>query len=1083
MGLDSGTWPMDGGGVASCRRDVVDRLRDVRWEMIAETGNDMKTLHRSYQVEDHVLSVTFVPLWGADLGSPMQTVRAAEPVLKLKVASWELTGDIVRTYFAPLVRDLVCGCAAERLTDSDIVRCTDMFVNLHTFFQRYDWVDTWEHPATIRTWCTTWAEVAKRFDETHLRAEMPSLDEMLTTLALFTHFLMPLSVPLAAHLQVPVCHATHHGIQTLLGVVARRKCGTSLIVWDHGILWRERLRSLSNFRGFPYFARNALVGLNRMVVQVNFKNADVVVPCCATNLDWERWLISRRRGGGGSGAIVPELRDGALSRAGLVKAFPVVNGMETYRFNVNRENEAELPTAVMLSHVYELKGVKFAIRAAAAIVNDFGLTSYRLLIYGSLNKDPAYVSECRALISSNNIASNVFLKGFGNAPKVLTAGWVFVNSSLSEGLPLALGEAGLCGLPVVCTDVGGSREVLTNAIGEVFGRVVPPRDVRRLAEAQLEVFGMLGGLEGLVKSEDIASTETLDACIARGGVQGLEKRISSQMSNRRLLGMRFREHVLSNFTMSRYLREHYATLLTARSIYETRQGITSSATRVIRDKLRSGAGGIHVNTSLTMSNITGDRAIYRAIDAVEIGNKAAISFVRESGVKSQIAAAEQFEKALDAARRGADAIEGARESLRSAVDGLRQRRKNRRGSLFSSEKTTDVRANAMSKLEDVGASDGSPVDHKRLKRRTSHYNVKGDISLEELEQRSKIVEMIIERERGLALDIHKLFETFVRPLRKLSKQAKKRNRSDAGDTLSPNAARQFLEGSNAVVSTMLKTLETIRDGSAHLTKVLERILSKRSLSVTELSKSAGEAILDFAPNLAVFARFTGECAMSISHVRRCLGTDKALSAFVAGRTEKESFFGILDRCMSRSMQYKLESLDLIEHTSPFHDDYEVLCLLCEALRIAEARINKSDLRRVSQYRQSRRIRRVLSVDMGRRVYEMDMKVRLIEFVTTDKQSRSVQLNESYCLIVFKRSIMLAKITKDSRWELVVEISDFKFELNASGDLSIRSEGANFVIDALDSVSSDGEEGDTRAMSDLAEVLDVLDKEKFFWSSH
>jgi hypothetical protein len=111
MGLDSGTWPMDGGGVASCRRDVVDRLSDIRWEMIAETGNDMKTLHRSYQVEDHVNSVTFVPLWGADLGSPMQTVRASESVMKLKICSWRLSGDVVRDYLCPLVRDLVCGCA------------------------------------------------------------------------------------------------------------------------------------------------------------------------------------------------------------------------------------------------------------------------------------------------------------------------------------------------------------------------------------------------------------------------------------------------------------------------------------------------------------------------------------------------------------------------------------------------------------------------------------------------------------------------------------------------------------------------------------------------------------------------------------------------------------------------------------------------------------------------------------------------------------------------------------------------------------------------------------------------------------
>lgn len=29
VGIDSGTWPADGGGVAACRRDVVDRLSTV----------------------------------------------------------------------------------------------------------------------------------------------------------------------------------------------------------------------------------------------------------------------------------------------------------------------------------------------------------------------------------------------------------------------------------------------------------------------------------------------------------------------------------------------------------------------------------------------------------------------------------------------------------------------------------------------------------------------------------------------------------------------------------------------------------------------------------------------------------------------------------------------------------------------------------------------------------------------------------------------------------------------------------------------------------------------------------------------
>ena len=50
LGLDSGTWPMDGGGVASCRRDVVMNVKNIAWNMIAEVGNDMKVVQKSTNI-------------------------------------------------------------------------------------------------------------------------------------------------------------------------------------------------------------------------------------------------------------------------------------------------------------------------------------------------------------------------------------------------------------------------------------------------------------------------------------------------------------------------------------------------------------------------------------------------------------------------------------------------------------------------------------------------------------------------------------------------------------------------------------------------------------------------------------------------------------------------------------------------------------------------------------------------------------------------------------------------------------------------------------------------------------------------
>jgi teichuronic acid biosynthesis glycosyltransferase TuaC len=62
----------------------------------------------------------------------------------------------------------------------------------------------------------------------------------------------------------------------------------------------------------------------------------------------------------------------------------------------------------------------------------------------------------------------------------LSAADVFVLATSNEGWANVFLEAMACGLPVVTTDVGGNREVVSNA---EFGIVVPCGDARALAEA------------------------------------------------------------------------------------------------------------------------------------------------------------------------------------------------------------------------------------------------------------------------------------------------------------------------------------------------------------------------------------------------------------------------------------------------------------------------------------------------------------------------------------------------------------------------------------------------------------------------
>ncbi|KAK4981099.1 hypothetical protein LTR28_005924, partial [Elasticomyces elasticus] len=102
---------------------------------------------------------------------------------------------------------------------------------------------------------------------------------------------------------------------------------------------------------------------------------------------------------------------------------------------------SELPTTIMLSNVQFIKDVKNAVMAADVIINQFGFHDYRLKVYGAQDRQPSYALDTERIISTRGLAGKVMLAGFGSPKEVLKEAWLFMNSSLSEGLPLAIGEA------------------------------------------------------------------------------------------------------------------------------------------------------------------------------------------------------------------------------------------------------------------------------------------------------------------------------------------------------------------------------------------------------------------------------------------------------------------------------------------------------------------------------------------------------------------------------------------------------------------------------------------------------------------
>lgn len=120
----------------------------------------------------------------------------------------------------------------------------------------------------------------------------------------------------------------------------------------------------------------------------------------------------------------------------------------------------------------------FNILEALILLDSSTLRKVKLRIVGEGSSE--YKKEILSFIDQRGLNENVELLGVvNNIPRFLYDSDVFVISSSSEGLPIALLEATISGLPCIVTDVGGCSEVIETAKN---GIVVPPGNPKIISE-------------------------------------------------------------------------------------------------------------------------------------------------------------------------------------------------------------------------------------------------------------------------------------------------------------------------------------------------------------------------------------------------------------------------------------------------------------------------------------------------------------------------------------------------------------------------------------------------------------------------
>ena len=171
-------------------------------------------------------------------------------------------------------------------------------------------------------------------------------------------------------------------------------------------------------------------------------------------------------------------------RAEQTKVHTIVNGFNNHVFNLRSQPAARkhlgMPEnarlIIYVGRLVHTKGLRELIDAFRSLAGDDPLCRLVLVGEGPMR------GGLSDLIANAGLADRVMFTG--GLPPARVADWicaadVLTLPSWSEGYPNVVVEALACGRPVVATDVGGTREIVSS----LNGVLIPPRDTGALKAA------------------------------------------------------------------------------------------------------------------------------------------------------------------------------------------------------------------------------------------------------------------------------------------------------------------------------------------------------------------------------------------------------------------------------------------------------------------------------------------------------------------------------------------------------------------------------------------------------------------------
>ncbi|MCY0909803.1 MAG: GT4 family glycosyltransferase PelF [Sulfobacillus thermotolerans] len=430
-----GTYPFHQGGVSTWCDTLVHRLTDVDFIIFAVAMNPyVETL---FDMPGNVLRTVAVPLWGMQDPSEHRDDLAYSEIFLQK----QRTGSQqIHALFLPVFQQFLDG-----LTHDEPGQIGPALARLYRYFRTYDYQTTFKAQEVWDTY-KTWVLATTRRGYWN----NPSVFESVQGLGWIYHFLTILNTAIPS---TDIIHSSAAAFCGMVGIVSKLEYGTPYLLTEHGVYLREQYLAIGRSNMTP-FSKRFLIGLVKAISRENLFWADELVPVCHFNGRWERVL----------GANPEKIR-------------VIYNGVSAARFSPRPTTPPahKSPLEVLaVARIDPNKDLETLLRAVK-LVTSFNIPVH-VRILGSVTV-PEYEQKLLSLREQLGLGQIVeFLGHHDNVSDAYRAADITVQSSITEAFPYSVLESMMSGVPMVATDVGGTREALGSA-----GILVPSRDPAQLA--------------------------------------------------------------------------------------------------------------------------------------------------------------------------------------------------------------------------------------------------------------------------------------------------------------------------------------------------------------------------------------------------------------------------------------------------------------------------------------------------------------------------------------------------------------------------------------------------------------------------